>query len=55
MVQIVFTETVPINTDITKQARSFETIACKAKGMIFSPKLEGRGGNELGDVPGLLE
>ena len=51
MVQIVFAETVPINTDITKQAQSFETIACKAKGRIFSPKeLEGTPVRMFGDA-----
>ena len=48
MVQIVFAEIVPINTDITKQARSFETIVCKAKGGVFSPKLEGKAGMNSG-------
>ena len=54
MVQIVFAESVHINTVITKQARKFKTLACKAKGGVFSPKLEGKGGNGLGDISGLL-
>ena len=48
MVQIVFAATVPINTDITKQARKFKALACKAKGGVFSPKFEGKAGMNSG-------
>ena len=48
MVQIVFAETVLINTVITKQAQKFKNLACKARGGVFSPKLKGKAGINSG-------
>ena len=48
MVQIVFAESVHINTVITKQAQKFKTLTCKAKEGVFSPKLEEKAGMNSG-------